>query len=349
MVTAGWARARARRFVVALVVALVLMAIGAGAAQAGQVETPAGQLQVWNVNTAGMDTGSITDYRQFVAYITNSFYAPYYPDVVTIQESGSPASRANCTQFESELEARTVPRQDYTCVQTSSQGGSAIVYRTRYLAAQAGGKSVPEREVDLSQNPATCPMSNTWKAITLRLRDAHAAKYVNVESVHLPNVGAPPDRDCAWENTKIVSPAVQPPTLAMADMYVMGGDWNHTDATATQSNTVWSAWECWYQGTNFQLGNCGSTVGNLGWRDAMFQQCYLGWGDHTPSGWYNCLHAYHWTHGSPPGRIDYLWAKQTSAITRQVTVPYPDARNAAGGTGPQQYSDHRGQGALLQY
>src|SRR3954462_5856898 len=141
MVTAGWARARARRFVVALVVALTLMAIGAGAAQAGQVETSAGQLQVWNVNTAGMDTGSITDYRQFVAYITNSFYAPYYPDIVTIQESGSPASRANCTQFESELGARTGPRQDQPVGPAGLQGRPADRLPPQVLAGQPGGKS----------------------------------------------------------------------------------------------------------------------------------------------------------------------------------------------------------------
>jgi hypothetical protein len=62
----------------------------------------------------------------------------------------------------------------------------------------------------------------------------------------------------------------------------------------------------------------------------------------------NCLRANHLTLGSK--RLDFLFVK-TYSIYNQVTVPWADAWVSAGRPtpGPQRYSDHRGQGALLSY
>ncbi|MFL6140132.1 MAG: hypothetical protein ACJ74O_20350 [Frankiaceae bacterium] len=169
--------------------------------------------------------------------------------------------------------------------------------------------------------------------------DLNAGHYTNVASVHLPYSTDNSDADCAWENMKTVSTAID--SLGSASMRVMAGDWNHTDGALDSSGQV--SWECWYAGTNADLGLCGGQ--NLGWKDAMYRACNL-----TGTAAYNCLHNNYWTHGSTQGRIDYLFAK-AYAIYNQVTVDFGLAYQSAGSPSgwPKQYSDHRGQGALLRY
>jgi hypothetical protein len=343
MVTGGLARASARRLMLAFFAALMLMASGAAAARAAQTEAPSDRLQVWNLNTHGMDTGSgpppegsdgvRTNYRIFVDYITGA-NVPYYPDIVTLQEAGTqtPVHLASCHQFEADLEART--GLNYYCVETTLQGGAAIVYNANRLTRLTNGTNVQLRKVDGAGN---CPMSS-WYAMTLRLRDDLDAtkEFINVGSVHLPTAEVN-GTDCAWDNMKIASPAVT--GLGSASMQIMAGDSNHPDATATNNNNTFSFWECWYQGVNTDLTNCGGQ--NFGWKDPMYRACMAV--ATTEADRYTCLHLYSWTYKTygtaPHDRRDFLFAK-AYAIYNQITYePWPNP----------QYSDHRGQGALLKY
>jgi hypothetical protein len=350
MVTGPRARPSARHFILALFAALMLLACGAAAARAAQTEAPVDRLQVWNLNTHGMDTGSgpppngspdpRTDYRQFINWITDPAHVAYYPDIVTLQEAGTQITgvhTASCHQFETDLEART--GHDYNCVETTQRGGAAIVYSTPRLTRLTNGASVQLVEVKTTQPGAGTCNPSSWYASTLRLRDnLDTSKLINAESGHLPtanyNDGSGNIKDCAWDNMKIMSPAVT--NLGTSAMQIMAGDWNHPDATATNSNNTFSFWECWYQGVNTDLTVCGGQ--NFGWKDVMYRQCMAIVA--TEADRYSCMHIYHWTFGtSTHDRRDFLFTK-TFAIYNQATVdvwPNPP------------YSDHRGQGALLKY
>jgi hypothetical protein len=345
----GWTRLRARRSMLALAAALTLLAVGATSAHAAQVGAPTDQLQVWNLNTHGMDTGTATNYRKFIGYITDPAKVAYYPDIVTLQEAGTqplpdiPNGLASCNQFVTDLEAAT--GVDYYCVETTFRGGAAIVYRTARLSRQStSGSNVNLKVRDSAGNcyNKSNPGPGDWWAKTLRLKDdANPTKYINVGSVHLDTNG----NDCAWENMKLMDPALG--GLGSASMQIMAGDWNHVDATASNSNNTFGAWECWYLGTNADLSTCGTTTGNLGWKDSMYRAC-LGAGTTDAARYNNCLHPNHWSFGSSVrDRRDFLFAK-TYAIYNQITVPWESAYGYAGGA-TQQYSDHRGQGALLKY
>ncbi|MFL6161892.1 MAG: hypothetical protein ACJ74U_06650 [Jatrophihabitantaceae bacterium] len=306
-------------------------------AATGQAQSPTDRLQVWNLNTHGMDTGTNTNYRQFVDYITDASQVIYMPDIVTIQEAGT-AGEASCQQFATDLEARV--GLDYNCYQTTLQGGAAIVYRTGRLSYVGGTmKSIRLEEISTT---SVCSLSS-WYALVLRLTDdKNAGHFINVASVHLPTANVTSSTgnvaDCSWDNMKIVSPAVT--GLGSAAMQIMAGDWNHPDATT--SGGQFSFWECEYAGTNVDVGTCGGQ--NLGWKDAMYRAC-----GSSGAAAYNCLHTYHWTHGSAHARIDFLFAK-AYAIYNQVTVDWAAAYASAGSPpGVTTYSDHRGQGSLLRY
>jgi hypothetical protein len=345
MVTGGLARPSARRLMLAFFAALMLVAIGAGAARAAQTEAPSDRLQVWNLNTHGMDTGSgppppgsdgvRTNYRLFLDYITGPNQA-YYPDVVTLQEAGTASiPLPSCHQAEADLEART--GRNYYCVETTLTGGAAIVYNVDRLSRQTNGQSVQIRKVDGAGN---CPLSS-WYASTLRLKDDVSGKFVNVGSFHLPTAGPGTGQDCAWDNMKIISPAVT--GLGSASMNIMAGDSNHPDATATNNNNTFSFWECWYQGVNTSDDHpttCGGQ--NFGWKDPPYRACAAVAA--TEADRYTCLHLYSWTYKTygtdPKDRRDFLFAKGY-ALYNQITVDlYPN---------PTKYSDHRGQGVLVKY
>jgi hypothetical protein len=335
--------------VAALTATIGMLSAATGPAQAatGQGQAPADRLQVWNLNTHGMATdpagctndSPCTDYREFVDYITDPAHAAYVPDIVTLQEAGTNITglqNPSCHNFEYALEART--GLDYYCYETTLRGGAAVVYRTGRLSYVGGTRQNVRLEERATQG-AACTLSS-WYALALRFQDdLNAGKYANVASVHLPYSTDNSDADCAWENMKTISPVVD--SLGSASMRVMAGDWNHGDGIVDSSGQV--DWECWYSGTNVDLGLCGSTSPNLRWKDAMYRACGL-----TGTAAYNCLHTNHWTHGND--RIDYLFAK-TYAIYDQVTVDYGLAYQSAGSPSgsPTRYSDHRGQGALLRY
>jgi hypothetical protein len=335
------------RLAAALTILAGLVATSHGASAAtGQAQAPLDRLQVWNLNTHGMKTGTNgeTDYRQFIAYITDPSRVTYVPDILTIQEAGAAGDAAGCQQFTTDIEARV--GLDYNCYQTGQQGGAAIVYRTGRLSYVGGTQqSVQLYRIDSS---GACNLSS-WYALVLRLSDdLNANHFINVASVHLPTANNDPGTgnvaDCSWDNMKRLSPIVT--ALGSASMQIMAGDWNHPDATADSAGNF-SFWECEYAGTNVDVGTCGGQ--NLGWKDAMYRACGL-----SGAAAYNCLHANHWTHNPPTDvRIDFLFAK-TYAIYNQVTVDWTAAYNsyvASGGSAGElaKYSDHRGQGALLRY
>lgn len=334
--------------VVALMATLGTVPVATRPADAatGQAQAPTDRLQVWNLNTRHMTTdpagcaqAPCTDYREFVDYITDPALARYVPDIVTLQEAGTDITDVHapsCRNFEFALEART--GLDYYCYETTRRGGAAIVYRTGRLS-YVGGTLRNVRLKERATQGAACNPSS-WYALVQRFRDdVNTSKYINVASVHLPYSPDNSDADCAWENMKTISSVID--SLGSASMRVMAGDWNHRDGVLTSSGAV--DWECWYSGTNTDLGRCGTTRPNLGWKDTMYRACKL-----TGAAAYNCMKARHWTKGST--RIDFLFAK-TYAIYNQVTVDYGLAYQAAGSPsgGARQYSDHRGQGALLRY
>jgi hypothetical protein len=335
--------------VAALMITLGVVFVPTGSAHAaiGQAQAPADRLQVWNLNTHHMRTDPggcsaeppCTDYREFVHYITDPTRAAYVPDIVTLQEAGTDITglhTPSCHNFEYALEAST--GLDYYCYETTQRGGAAIVYRTGRLSYVGGTLRSVQLKERATQGAPCNPSS--WYALVQRFRDdLNTSKYVNVASVHLPYSPDNSDADCAWENMKTVSSVVD--SLGSASMRVMAGDWNHADGILDSAGQV--DWECWYTGTNVDLGTCGSTSPNLGWKDAMYRACNL-----TGTAAYTCMNTHHWTKGR--GRIDYLFAK-TYAIYNQVTVDYGLAYQSAGSPsgGARQYSDHRGQGALLRY
>jgi hypothetical protein len=352
MVTGPWPAARARRFLLACCATSILLASAAVSAQAAQIEAPSHSLQVWNLNTHGMDTATVaatgrTNYRQFVSYITDPARVAYYPDIVTLQEAGTASlGLASCHQFEADLQART--GLDYYCVETTDSGGAAVVYNTTRLSRQsANGGKVRLYKIDGVGN---CNLSD-WYSSTLRLKDdVDPTKFVNVESVHLPTANYPANAsgdssywatDCAWNNMKLTSPGVT--GLGSAAMNIMAGDWNHADANATDSFNTFGSWECWYSAVNTpDLGGCLND--SWGFKDAMYRQCI----QPTAANTYLCLHIYHKSYGNT--RIDFLFAK-AYAVSNQVTVGYPEAYASAGSPAgaPTQYSDHRGQGSLVKY
>jgi hypothetical protein len=286
-------------------------------------------------------SGPRTDYRQFIDYITDPNRVAFYPDIVTLQEAGTAKWHLrSCHEFELKLEAKTA--LDYYCIETTKGGGTAIVYNLRRLRLQKADHD--EVEVLRISSTGGCNPSGDYFASVGRFIDlADMTKFVNVESVHLPNTNYPSTdhtgwaKDCAWNNMKVLSPGVT--GFGSAEVQVMAGDWNHTDVNASTNNS----WECWYSATNTpDLGGC--LDDKWGWKDAMYRECAVS----TPTSIYSCLQAKHQSYGS--SRIDFLFAK-AYAVSRQVTVPYPDAYASAGspaGT-TNQYSDHRGQGALLKY
>jgi hypothetical protein len=363
------ARLSARNFVLSFSAALFLLAGAASAAEAAQSETPSDRLQVWNLNTHGMDTGlgsapnnappPRTDYRDFISYIIDPARVAYFPDVVTLQETGTNDGgvvTASCTDFAFLVQLGT--GHPYSCAQTTKTGGAAIVFRSDRLTLLASNPDVRLKRVVNPENQGPgeqlgdCLVKN-WRALVLLMQDKRdTSKYLSAESVHLPTADytdSTGTHDCVWENMQITNQAVN---NAAAKMQIMAGDWNHVDAAATGTNQdTFQQWECWYEGVNTALSNCGGQ--DLGWRDGIYESC-LG---ASNAATYACLHPAHGTYvnSSYPNtkrRIDFLFAK-ASAIYNPVTVWWSDAYAsavAAGQSGgPTEYSDHRGQGALLKY
>ncbi|HKP91122.1 MAG TPA: endonuclease/exonuclease/phosphatase family protein [Thermoleophilaceae bacterium] len=347
----------------------MLLASGVPAANAAQVPSPSNSLQVWNLNTHGMDTGigpapndapTRSDYRDFISYIIDPSRVAYYPDLITLQETGTNdggITTTTCNEFAWLVHAGT--NRPYLCVETTKVGGAAIVYRSDRLALLASNPNVQVKRIvnEKNQSPGetlgSC-LYKGWYALVLLMQDTVNSKYLAAESVHLPNsdyTTASGTQDCAWENTQIVNQAV---ANSAVKMQVMAGDWNALDATATGANEdTFTAWRCWYQGTNAAVGTCSGP--NLGWRDGFYDRCPAG----GASVKYSCLHTGDWTYipstvpSKPHRRIDFLFARG-SLIQNAVTVGWPEAlasATAAGNTEqvPSQYSDHRGQGALISY
>src|SRR3954454_10885775 len=359
------ARLRARHFVLSLSAALLVLAGGASAAGAAQVDAPSNQLQVWNLNTHGMDTGlgsppngstdPRTDYRDFVSYITNPNRVSFFPDVITLQETGTNIpglQTTTCNEFAFLVHAGT--NRGYQCQETTKRGGAAIVYRADRLTLLAVNKNVNVKTVATQDDLANgihkgdC-VARDWYALVLLFQDQRdTSKYLAAESVHLPNTNyvdaAGAVHDCVWENTQIVNSAVN---NSAVKMQIMAGDWNHRDATVSGTNNQnFLGWECFYAGTNALIGTCGGQT--LGWRDGVFERCR---GANDPAT-YSSLHPAHGTFAENGidnnKRIDFLFAK-ASAIFNARTVFWSDADADAGGAAPHRYSDHRGQGALVQY
>lgn len=347
------ARLGARRFILSISAALLLLGAGAPGASAAQVSAPSNQLQVWNLNTHGMDTGvgsapnnappPRTDYREFIRYITNSARVPYFPDVVTLQEAGTNVTNpdvhtAPCSDFAGWL--HTYTNQPYLCQQTTKRGGAAIVYRSNRLTLLAQNANVVlKRVVESGANAGSC-VDSDWIAIVLLFQDQlDTSKYSAFESVHLPTATYN-GQDCVWQNSQIVNSAV---ANSAVKMQVMAGDWNHRDGTGTgATEDTFQSWECWYHGVNTLLTNCGGL--DLGWRDGIYDGC---------SGSWTCLHPAHGTfipsdNPNTKRRIDFVFTK-AAATFNPKTVWWSDAYADAGSTGPTQYSDHRGQGELVQY
>jgi hypothetical protein len=360
-----------RGFGLALLATLALPAAGAAAARAQQQVTPNNQVQVWTFNTAGMAMGPGTDFRKFVAYITDSTRVQYAPDIVVLQEAGTnltdgstlPDGRKtlpSCHVLEQEVENRT-PGLFYYCVETTYRGGAAILWRTprfgrEQVNAITTGKRVPEY---VRSNPSsgcsqpTTPTSGDWWAEVLRLKDIGdppaATKYLNVASLHLKTGG----NDCSWENMKLLNSELAPGPV---NMQIMAGDTNRAEATVNDtSNNVFADWQCWYHGTQAGLGTCGSVVGNLNWTDVMYSK----WKPYGASeaDRYGLMHAYDWSisRNYPTmtinERIDFIFTRAYSIAgdpkfpgAQPRTIPWEDA----GGT-TVRYSDHRGLGALLRY
>jgi exonuclease III len=365
MSTTRRARLRARHFVLSLSAALLVLAGGASAAGAAQVESPSNQLQVWNLNTHGMDTGlgsppnnspdDRTDYRDFVSYIVNPNRASFFPDVITLQETGTNAGgkhTTTCNEFAWLVHAGT--NRAYQCQETTQVGGTAIVYRADRLTLLAVNKDVHLKTVathDDLQNgihAGDCLPGN-WYALVMLFQDQRdTSKYLAVASVHLPTTdytnASGTTLDCSWENTQTVNSAVNNPAVKMQ---IMAGDWNHRDATVSGStNQNFLGWRCTYAGTNALVGTCGGQ--NLGWRDGIYDICRGA----TDAATYSCLHTAHGTFADNGidnnKRIDFMFAK-ASAIFNPRTVFWSDADADGGGAAPHHYSDHRGQGALVQY
>jgi endonuclease/exonuclease/phosphatase family metal-dependent hydrolase len=335
-------------------VALLSLGVGVSRAAAVQGPSPSNQLQVWNVNTKNMGGHPGFDYTEFVAYITDPARSLYYPDIVTLQEVGRPASEwpANsCERFVERLEART--SVDYRCFETTLpgggtlQGGAGIAYRTGRLSFQSKlAYTLIKKQGDVCKPDETVP--DLWTGLVLRLKDDVNQKFVNVASLHLPVVDEDkPPVDCAWDNMKLANAKID--SLGTAKMRIMAGDWNHSDATPDKGGPF-QFWECWYKGTNVNLSDCGNQ--NLGWKDPMYRLCSRT--NTTASAIYNCLHGpAEPNHLSTPlRRIDFLFAKAYAMdLDGAVTVSWEDADVSAGENPPdgERYSDHRGQGVLLTY
>ncbi|MFL5782671.1 MAG: endonuclease/exonuclease/phosphatase family protein [Thermoleophilaceae bacterium] len=360
MTTIRRARPRARHFVLSLSAALLVVAGGASAAGAAQIDAPSNQLQVWNLNTHGMDAGvgpapnnappPRTDYREFISFITKPTRVAYLPDVITLQESGTNTTSvhtAPCSDFASRVQTAT--GHGYLCYQTQQTGGAAIVYRADRLTPLAVNQNVRLDSVvtPTNQQPGetvgSCPQKD-WYALVVLFQDKrNTAEYSAIESAHLPTTSytdASGVHDCVWENSQIVNSAVN---NSAVKMQVMAGDWNHRDGTATgATEDTFQGWECWYKGVNALVGTCGGS--NLGWRDGIYDGC---------SGSWACLHPANGTfipsdNTNTKRRIDFVFTK-AAATFNPKTVWWSDAYADAGSTGPIQYSDHRGQGELVQY
>jgi hypothetical protein len=326
-------------------VALLSLGVGVSRAAALQGPSPSTKLQVWNINTKNMGTHPGFDYTEFVAYITDPARAPYFPDIVTLQEVARPVS---CTEFVRELEQRTPAAEDYRCFETTLQGGAGIAYRTGRLSFQ---KQLAFTLYRRNLVDGTCKLdggSDIWTGLVLRLKDDVNAKYVNVASLHLPVLDDDDDDPnttvaCPWDNMKLTNAKID--SLGAAKMRIMAGDWNHSDATPATGGPF-QFWECWYKGTNVDLSDCGNQ--NLGWKDPMYRLCSRT--NTTASAIYNCLRANHLSTGLR--RIDFLFAKAYAMdLDNAVTVSWDDADVSAGENPPdgERYSDHRGQGVLLTY
>lgn len=337
---------RSMRLSLALAVGLASVAVVPAAAHAAPPASVTGWLQVWNLNTRHMSTDSTTNYKEFAYYITDDSRpgVDYLPDIVTLQEAGTDVDGINapsCQEFVKVLEART--GQDYHCYEVTTagrRGGSAVAYRTGRLSYSSKEEVRLKHRVNEGD---LCTDSNEWYNLVVRLTDdAVSGKAVNVASVHLPTSDND-DADCAWDNMKLLNSKIA--ARGANNMQIMAGDWNHDDAAVTSTS---ANWECWYEGTSVDVGNCGGD--NLGWKDPQYRACAAVATNNTPLKIFNCVIGPHATWGSSR-RIDFLFAKAHTA-SGTGTVAFDQAYAASGDLGANRapkYSDHRGQGAALKY
>jgi hypothetical protein len=346
MATVARSRIRARRLALLFFAALALLAAGPPAARAAQTATPTDKLQVWDLNTARMDTGGKTDYEKFIDLIMDGSRYPYYPDIVLLQEAGTKTSDLNvtsCLAFAIRLSQRSYPgNQNYNCYETTYRGGAAIVYRTNRLSVAVPGNRLTEyTRDDLGRcAPDSDPVvKDRWHAATLLLSDG--GRYVSVGSLHYPTGG----RACSWENTNMLTNALGGAGIAMK---ILGGDTNEKDAGTTAYGT-WNGWNCWY------LAAIDSCYVSLGWTDVVYRACLAS----TPTDtWNRCVRPYNWTFdASKPeptpsnpttrDRRDFIFVKGAGS-TDVHTIPISYAYPYDGGSSLP-YSDHLGIGVLLNY
>jgi hypothetical protein len=324
---------------------LILVAIAAEAASAAQTTSPSNQVQVWNVNTAGMSLGPTTDYRNFVAYILNSARTPYFPDIITLQEAGYAAKdRASCTEFVGLI--AYVSHHSYDCRETGMQGGDAVVYRTDRFTLDATPVPVVEKIRTVAGGP--CNDSPTWRSIAIRLRDTNG-KRVSVGSFHFPTLSNT-DADCAWDNMQGINNA-----LTAADIKIAAGDTNHADAITSDTNhNNYSSWEYWYLHSNLRISSC--VAPDLCFKDVMYQKAANALGTTANPSVYSYMHTNEWSWShvglvespSNSDRRDYIWVKP-QAVPVSFTSPTEPRTPRWADAGSVPYSDHRGQGALLTY
>jgi hypothetical protein len=336
-----------RRLILLLSAATLLgLTAGVSRADAAQEVSLTDSLQVWNLNTDRLGQQGDTDYRDFVAYISDPARARYAPDIITLQEVGTHVGTFDfpvCSNFVDELETRT--GRGYTCFQTRERGGAAIAYRDARLTKVT---SHPFLLKALDTATDSCPIDRSdgpWTALVGRFSDNKATpvRYVNVASLHLPQQPTGPHHDCTWENMKLADSEVD--GLGSASMKIMAGDLNHADAFSRPASP--DDWTCWFKGTNTDLSTCGGI--NLGWKDAMYRDCAPVGTGRSAGEIYDCLQANHKSYNDR--RIDFLLTKTSAIEDPKVTVPYDEANVSAGQSpsDPVPYSDHRGQGALLKY
>jgi hypothetical protein len=322
----------------------------------------------YNANTKHASFADIekSDVRNFNAYMA----ATTKPDLITLSEVGiyelsrpvvgtdgvtRTRSIHSCADVAADLSARV--GEAYGCRSTGERGGAAVIYRKARFASADADVAVVNLETIHADGTCTIPAA-PWKALTVRLTDkANGGRAVRVASIHLPTADSAEDdgtafsADCSWRNLQRIETGLK--SLGTADVSILGGDWNHGDATrhvTAGGEVVHDGWECTYRNaTSADLTPCGST--GLGYRDVMFRSCQKACPDAAPpyggSCMASCLQTDNWTIGGK-NRIDFVLVKGGSLVREQATIAYSDPK-AQSVSPTLKYSDHRAIRAKIYY
>jgi hypothetical protein len=355
-------RLRALAFVMVLVGSLMLLPPASGMAAQTQAQSPSGQLQVWDLNTKhmGQDVGEPTDWRVFVDYITDPRFAPYYPDVVTLQEVGTRGPGQECWAFQAKLEERTGLR--YGCRSTSNKGGTAVVFQRSKLAVRRGTFTAFRELEDRGTGRCVPVGDGSWTAVGVGLSERLTGKQVDVESIHLPTH---PDH-CYGQNVARAYRAFAamdggPEHPLVATTHVIAGDFNVSEAVTRgrglgSSGAVFGGWSCWYRGVNERLAtpkDCPSVP----LKDAVYEACRQQRSYATDAAlWSECIKGLDWKSTNltvgDKHRIDFVLTDAAWVFASSTgTVPFCVASWAAKDDGSVRsqlrYSDHRAIGSLI--